>query len=238
MNNTNKYTGDAFLQHLNEARKLNRWIYDYIEQYLGESVLEVGCGIGNITEFLVADDRLRLTAIDIEPSYVEAVTGKFAARGGFQALVQDITSPGLVASLGAEAFDTIVCLNVLEHIQDDRATLRYFHDLLHEKGRLALLCPAHPCLFGSMDRDVGHYRRYERDKLEFMLKETGFKVIRSFYFNSFNVLGWWFNGKVLGSRHASPLQIRLVEAVVPLLRFWEDRVKLPFGLSILVIAEK
>lgn len=132
----------------------------------------------------------------------------------------------------------MVCLNVLEHIRDDEQTLMSFHRLLAPGGRLALLCPAHGWLFGSMDRHLGHQRRYDRKGLQQMVSRVGFRPLRAFHFNSFSVPGWFINGKLLHGHHASPLQIRIVEAIVPFFRFFEDRMKLPFGLSILVVAEK
>jgi len=230
--------GLAFLEHLNEAVRLNQWIYDYVKPYLGVSVLEVGCGIGNITEFLVSKRNRNVTAIDIEPKYVEIVKEKFGADPGFRALQGDITDPDFINALSATPFDTVVCLNVLEHIEEDEQTLVSFHRLLAPEGRLVLLCPAHRVLFGSMDRHLGHYRRYHRKGLQEMVIRVGFKPLRAFHFNSFSVPGWFINGKMLHSHHASPLQVKIVEAIVPFFRFFEDRVKLPFGLSVLVIAEK
>jgi SAM-dependent methyltransferase len=231
-------TGLVFLEHLNEARRLNQWIYDYIEPYLGRTVLEVGCGIGNVTEFLVSSDRRRVVSIDIEPEYVEIVARKFQDRKSFRALRGDITDGSFVRELAPAAYDTVVCLNVLEHIRDDEQTLESFRDLLTDNGRLILLCPAHPRLYGTMDQHLGHFRRYSRKGLEALLVRIGFKPVAGFHFNSFSVPGWFINGKILGRRHASPAQIRIVELVVPFFRFWEDRIKLPFGLSILTIARK
>jgi SAM-dependent methyltransferase len=231
-------TGLVFLENLNEAVRLNQWIYDYIEPHLGRSVLEVGCGIGNITEFLLREPTRKVFGVDVEPEYVQHVRQKFAANEGFQALAGDITDPSLVRQLPAGQFDSVVCLNVLEHIEDDALAVRVSHELLSPGGRLILLCPAHKALYGSMDRHLGHFRRYSRAGLAQLVTREGFAVDRAFYFNSFSAPGWFVNGKLLNRRHASPFQIRVVEFIVPLFRLFEDRVKLPFGLSVLMFARK
>jgi SAM-dependent methyltransferase len=126
---------------------------------------------------------------------------------------------------------------VLEHVEDDRAALRRLHDALVPGGRLLLLVPAHPRLYGPIDRAVHHFRRYGRADLVGRLEEAGFHVERTIFFNRLGVLGWFVNGTLLRRRRVPGLQVRFQNLLVPLLRA-EARVPMPFGLSLIAIARR
>jgi SAM-dependent methyltransferase len=136
-----------------------------------------------------------------------------------------------------EIYDTIVCLNVLEHIEDDLEALRNMHKLLRPGGRLVLYVPANPRLYCEIDRGVGHHRRYLIDDLTGKMAKAGFKVQHSRHHNILGAVGWWVNGKVLGKKAISATDVGGFDMIMPLVKL-QDRFDSRFALSILAIGEK
>jgi SAM-dependent methyltransferase len=137
----------------------------------------------------------------------------------------------------AGKLDTIVCLNVLEHVTDAAAALRNFHDTLQPGGGVVVLVPQGQWLYGTIDAAVGHVRRYSRDELRAALEQAGFRVEQVFDFNRIGVPGWWLNGRVLRRVHMPKYQLKLYDSLVWLWRRL-DRF-LPWqGLSVIAVARK
>jgi SAM-dependent methyltransferase len=141
------------------------------------------------------------------------------------------------APLAARGLDTIVCLNVLEHLADDRGTLRRLHAALAPGGCLLLLVPAHEWLFGAIDRAIDHQRRYEQAGLVAKLEEAGFRVEHTRFFNRLGVVGWYLNSVLLGRTRVPGFQLHLHNLLVPFLRA-ESTLPLPFGLSLIAVARR
>jgi SAM-dependent methyltransferase len=232
---------EAAMQAVREGRLLidryDAWLFRKIEPYLGRRVLEIGCGLGNMSRRLLASRRDLIVAIDTSAESVAAVRQQFAAHPNLRAVVYSITAPEVLA-LQSDNFDSAVSLNVFEHIEDDVLALRQTRQLLQPEGRLVLIVPAHEWLYGTMDRSIGHYRRYTKESLRGKLEETGFRVVRQAYVNLLGAMGWWLHGRVL--RHKTPPagQLRLFNALVPYWTALEDRAAPPFGISVLSIAER
>ena len=148
--------GAATLERMAAAPRYNRWMFDRLRPWVGRRVLEIGAGIGNMSAFLV--DRERVVRTDTERYYLDRLRQRFAGRPHVS--VAELRLPAVSSGLGAERLDTVVCLNVLEHIEDDRASLRAMHDLLQPGGRLVLLVPSLRALYGTLDEALGHFRRY------------------------------------------------------------------------------
>ena len=136
-----------------------------------------------------------------------------------------------------ERIDTIVCMNVLEHIEDDAGTLADFCRVLQPGGHLALLVPAMPALYGSLDENLRHYRRYEKGGLATLVGRAGFTVESVRYLNRPGVLGWWLNSRVLKRRVLPKRQLGAFKWIMPLLRA-EEKTEPSFGMSLLVLARK
>ncbi len=214
----------------------NEWLHRRFEPYLGQRILEVGSGVGNQTRFFI--DRERVVASDVEPHYVRELSARFGGRSNVR--VGSFRFP-LVESdrrqLAAEGLDTIVCLNVLEHIEDDRSTLSDFASVLPSGGRLALLVPAMPALYGTLDQHLGHYRRYDVDRLSQLVRGAGFVVDEIRYLNRPGVLGWWLNSRVLKRRILPKGQLGAFRWLSPLLAHEEARAP-AWGMSLLVLARR
>src|SRR5213078_3844931 len=204
--------GAATLERMAAAPRYNRWMFDRLRPWVGRRVLEIGAGIGNMSAFFA--DRERVVLTDTEPYYL----GRLRQR------------------LAAERLDTVVCLNVLEHIEDDRASLRAMHDLLQPGGRLVLLVPSLRALYGTLDEALGHFRRYVPAELSEKLGAAGFRLRHLEYFNLAGVPGWWVAGRVLRRRLIPTGALRWYEALVPLFRL-ERLLPWRIGQSLIAIGE-
>jgi SAM-dependent methyltransferase len=223
----------ATLKQLSELDAYNRWIFDQFADALGHRLLEVGAGTGNITQFLCLGNR-DVTATDVLPAYREQLKERFSQRSNVQTGAFDLTREA-PAEMRKEKFDSVVCLNVLEHIEDDRFALSQIGSVLSPGGTLALLVPAHPFLFGEFDRAVGHFRRYSRSQLKGLLEECGYKVQSLRFFSMAATLPWLINGRLLKRGFLPEGQTDLANRLVPFLKF-ERFIGPPFGLSLIAIA--
>ena len=134
-------------------------------------------------------------------------------------------------------FDTVICLNVLEHVGDPLPALRNMRSALAPGGKLVLYVPGGQHLYSSLDEVLGHRCRYDPAMLERELAATGFEVVETHFFNRAAVPGWWWNGKVLRRRTFSRLQLKVFDLAVPMLRLL-DRL-LPWkGLGLVAIARR
>jgi SAM-dependent methyltransferase len=189
-------------------------MFDRLRRWVGRRVLEIGSGIGNLSAFLVDSERLVLT--DTREEYLARLRARFAGRSQIE--VMRLYLPNEHAALAGERFDTIICLNVLEHVGDHVGSLVAIRNLLSPGGRLVLLVPALPALYGTIDRALGHHRRYTRAGLVSLLQATGFTVAHIEYFNVAGVPGWWFAGRVLRRQTIPAGSLKLYDALVPLFR--------------------
>jgi len=225
--------GYLTLRRMQSLRAYNSWVAEMIAPHLGNTVLEVGSGIGNMTRVISA--KRHVVATDVDPRYLEQLQHTFAKDPSVEVRAFDLDRDP-PESLGGP-FDTVVCLNVLEHIEDDAGALRRLREQLKPGGRVVMVVPAIPALYGEMDRALKHFRRYERDGLRALLDVCGFEVELIDSFNALGVPGWWFNGRILGRRSVPGVQARLNSVLVPLLRL-ERRLKLPWGISLLAVARR
>lgn len=225
----------ATLNQLAGLDRYNGWIFDKIRPALGRRVLEVGSGTGNITRFLAGDGR-QVVATEVVPSYRDHLVSLFRSAPLVEVSQFDLncTAP---PELVAAPFDSVVCLNVLEHIEDDLAALREMWRVLRPGGELALLVPAHPVLYGRFDQAVGHFRRYSKPLLLDLLRVAGFQVKSTVYFNCLAVLPWLLNGRILRRDYLPAGQTSLADRLVPLLKL-ERFIGPPCGLSLIAIAKK
>lgn len=147
------------------------------------------------------------------------------------------------AELVRKQFDTIICLNVLEHIEDDLTALRHMREILErQNGKLLLQVPAHQVLYGTMDALAGHYRRYSRGYLKHQLQDAGFHIEKLFFFNSFGALPWFLNARVLKPKtlEMGVLNTQLVvydRYFIPILRQIEALIRFPVGQSLMAVAQ-
>ncbi len=228
-------SGPEILDTLAEAHRFNRWMADTIRPWLGQRVLEIGAGIGNLSRHLAPGRKLYWTA-DIDEEHIARIRQRLAHRPNFRALRLDLGNSADFAPI-REQVDTVVCLNVLEHVENDRAALRNILDSLAPGGRAILLVPEGMGLYGELDRVLGHQRRYARDGFSALVREAGFEVETIFGFNRVTRPGWWLNGRVLKRRRFSRFQLALFDRLVWLWRRVDGLLPWP-GVSLIAIARK
>jgi glycosyltransferase involved in cell wall biosynthesis len=222
------------LQRMKKLHRYNQWIFSKFQPYLGRRVLETGSGIGNITKFLL--DRDLIIATDVETKYLTLLKNTFGKYKKFMIEQLDIAGPE-VKRYQSYHIDSVICFNVLEHIEQDEKPLKKIFELLEPRGRLLLLVPSHPWLYGSLDEHLGHQRRYGKKELRNKLETAGFRVIFLTHFNRIGILGWFLDSRILRRKRLPPFQLRIYNLFVPLFKL-EKFFPLPFGTSLLAVAEK
>jgi SAM-dependent methyltransferase len=190
--------------------------------------------MGTMTRYLAAHELV--VATDVRPEYLEILRGVFNDQGHVRVCAFDLSASEVPAAVGT-GFDTVLCLNVLEHIEDDVAALRRIRGVLTDGGRLVLIVPAQRRLYGAIDQAIGHYRRYERGELVDKLQTAGFNIEHTSAFNVLGTLGWWVNACLLRRRTVPSIQARIHEFLVPFLRL-EELFDVRSGLSVLAVASR
>ncbi|MGZ8868334.1 MAG: methyltransferase, partial [Thermoanaerobaculia bacterium] len=222
------------LRRRGRLKRYNRWIWDRIAPFVGQRVLEVGAGSGTMTRFLYG--RELIVATDRETPYLDRLRNAFRRRPGIIVDRLDIEKDDN-GDLARYGFDTVTCINVLEHTVDDEGALKRVNDLLVHGGRVIVYVPAGQALFGSMDKGIGHQRRYEKDELIAKLERAGFTLDYLGYQNRIGKLAWWLNGKLAGRRALPSAQSRIFDALVPLFRAFEGS-NPSTGLSLIAVGRK
>lgn len=234
--------GEAtMLPNQHAARNYYDWIISQVTPYLNGNILDVGTGYGTHLEYILPHND-RVTSIDFSPTFVELLNERYAEYENYRAICFDFGVDDSRAQLVTEKYDLITCLNVLEHIEDDNKALRDMAEILRgQNGMLFLQVPAHMSLYGTMDKMAGHYRRYTRGEMRQKLEDAGFEPLNLYYFNSFGALPWFINGRIMkpSSMEEKQLSAQLViydRFFIPVLRYIEQFIKLPFGQSLLAFA--
>ena len=208
--------GARILDSLAQTPRFNRWLADTVQPYVGMRVLEIGAGIGNLSQFLAAR-RKSYTASDIDEEHMARLRVRFTHRPNLSLVRCDLSSPEDFGPIRAAA-DTVICLNVLEHIKDDMTGLRNIHSALLPGGTAIVLVPQDQAIYGTLDEVLGHFRRYSEPELREKMEAAGFQVDRVLHFNRITRPGWWFNGRVLKRRHFSRFQLWWFDRLVWLWR--------------------
>ena len=226
--------GADTLHIMQAAPRYHAWQFRRIAPYLGQRVCEVGSGLGNMSKLILRRPSDLVVLTDTDPFYLETLRAKYGNRPGVS--VEPLTLPDSTAPTRFRryALDTVVALNVIEHIPEDVEAMRSIARMLSPAGRIVLLVPALQALYGSLDRELGHARRYRRSEITMRMVDAGFKVERVFYFNLIGVFGWWLNARMRAVPRIPRSQLRFFDALVPILQI-EDHLSLPFGQSLVGI---
>ena len=226
--------GSRILARLARAPRFNAWIAETINHFCGTRVLEIGSGVGNLTMQLIP--RARYVASDINPLYLHTLNTLSGDRPYLHTSYCDVTDARTFPEI-PEGYDTVICLNVLEHVDDDRASLSNITNVLAARGRAIILVPHGQWNFGTLDEALDHRRRYSKESLRALATACGLDLVRLLEFNRVGTLAWFINGKLLRRRHFGLFQIMLLNWLTPLFRVIDPFLPLP-PLSIIAIMER
>jgi SAM-dependent methyltransferase len=214
-------------------------------EHLGPNVLEIGIGNGQTVRELLALGH-RVLATDVAQECLDALLGSLqhpstAGSDRVRTLQIDLNTPSSLLPLRGEAIDSVISFNVLEHIENDAAAIAAIRSVVPNHAVLGLIVPAHPSLYGKMDAQAGHFRRYTRDTLTSVLQQSGWVVQQCRYVNALGAAGWWYHNR--WRRNATlndpsvNHQMRFADRLLPTIaRFTDPWLGSWFGLSVLAIA--
>ncbi|MGM5483115.1 MAG: methyltransferase domain-containing protein [Nanobdellota archaeon] len=212
------------MKKLENADNYYKAIYKNIQGHLGKKVLDVGSGLGNIEKLL--SEKKIVIAVDKSEEIVQ--------EKGNNAIKIDVEKDEL-DNLDND-FDTILCINVLEHIKNDTKTILKLKNKLKQNGKLVIMVPAFNILYGKADEACKHYRRYSKKLIKGVLKKSGFRTRKIWYFNLLGLFGWAYQNYILKKSTHNSSDLRIYNKILPIFLIIEKII--PIGLSIFVIAEK
>ena len=212
------------------------WQGRLVTREIGRRIVEVGCGLGNFTRMLF--DRDLVIALDTEPACIEGIRARYPEQSNLHTFVCDAGQP-YFPDLSKFRPDSCVCLNVLEHIEDDLRAMRNMASVLEPGGVIILIVPAFEALYGPIDHNLGHYRRYNPSSVRKLATTVGMRIRKMNYMNSIGFLGWWANARLFKREAQSEGQIEFFDRrLVPILEPLERLAPPPFGQSLFVAMEK
>lgn len=230
--------GDTNLMSISEAKNFTNWMYSEIKPYLRGEILEVGSGNGTYSEKIIrdfGDNTIFLSDVDIK--YLKKLKRAYF-RKNVKIIKLDLDNQGDFTKIG-QKFKSILMLNVLEHIKDDKKVLSNLFKILQDDGTLVILVPAYRSLYNCIDKSVGHYRRYDIGTITKMSKETGFRIQEIYYFNFLSILGWYVNGRIFKNPKLNIGALRIYDKLIFIARAFERYIlRKKIGLSIIVVLKK
>jgi glycosyltransferase involved in cell wall biosynthesis len=226
--------GSRILARLSKADKFNAWMAEILNPYIGQNVLEIGSGIGNITRQLIP--RTKYVATDINEYYLDITRKLMADKPYLRVEYLDINDVTEFVKNKA-AFDTVICLNVIEHLDDDLKAMRNIAYLMADNGRAVVLVPRGQWLFGSLDIVLGHKRRYSEQAIKNLSQSTSLKLEKIIPFNRISSIPWFINGRVFKKKTFGQFQIFFMNLLTPVFKLIDRFIPLP-SLSYIAVFKK
>jgi 2-polyprenyl-3-methyl-5-hydroxy-6-metoxy-1,4-benzoquinol methylase len=227
--------GKVALDALEQAPRFNRWMYTTIREHLGTRIAELGSGRGNLSKLLKEGANVLVT--DNREDYLEELHRRWGHLPNVRVSRLDLMNAADYKVLNEFKVDTVVCLNVLEHIEDDNTVLRRLYEVVPPGCKVVFLVPFDPDLYSRFDREIGHFRRYDKAELENKMQAAGLRVERQFYFNKAGVIAWWVSNTLFQQRCITSWQLKVYNFLTPIFRVL-DRCLPIQGLSTVVVATK
>ncbi len=235
------YVGHENLELISQSHRFNDWMYGEIKPVLHGDVLEVGSGIGTFSEKIIRDlPSSNITLTDASLTYVRALEERFSNDHDNNIFTYklDLNCKTDYEQIGYEKFDSILAINVLEHIKNDEFALEELYKMLKSEGSLVVLVPCHKFLYNVIDTSIGHFRRYTEKDLESKARRAQFTIDRMFYFNMLGIVGWYINGNLGRNPKINSGAYKIFDKVVPLIKYSEKIVGKKVGLSLICYLKK
>jgi len=228
--------GKNTLKTLSGFNQYSQWMYSRFRKHLGNRVMEIGCGIGNNLDNLASAPDTEIILTDPREDYLQELRQNYGDRQRLSFYQYDATKPA-PPELTQNPPDTIVMLNVLEHIKEDELALSNLYSLIAPGGKLVILVPAFQTLYCKIDENLEHFRRYSMRELQQKMRHAGFDIVDSFYFNAVGAAGWLFAGKVLRASEIKEGHVAGQKIMMPLAKA-VDKLSMPVGLSVVSVGRK
>jgi 2-polyprenyl-3-methyl-5-hydroxy-6-metoxy-1,4-benzoquinol methylase len=236
----NDTIGENTLNVIADADKFNEWMYNTIKPFCKGKVLEIGSGLGNISNFFFRD-KFEILLTDIREGYCSKLETKFKNNSCFLGIeLIDLTDPDFDTKFEKyfNQYDTVFALNVVEHIYDDTLALNNCYKLLKQNGHVIILVPSYQKLFNTFDKELGHYRRYTKSTLSHLFTKTDFKITHKQYFNFMGIFGWYVTGNLLKREAIPGNQMKLYNTLVPIFKIIDKIILNSAGLSTIIVGRK
>lgn len=218
------------------SKKYFRWQFEQFEAYLGRRIADIGCGIGNFTDFFL--NKELYLGVDSDQQIIDLVKNRYAGKKNINFITADINENELIPKLKEYGIDTIFCINLLEHIENDIQIMKNLLEIIPKDGTLCLFVPALNFNFGTLDILDGHYRRYDKRSLLDILDKSKVDILKMYYLNAIGALVWFIKGRVLRQKKHGSDNFFLMNLLVPIISKIEKFIFVPFGLSLVVILKK
>ena len=227
------------LEVMAAAEHYYEWILEEIGPFLGRRILECGSGTGTLTGRLLALGADAILASDVDEAHLAGLRERCRWHPSADTIRLDLEDPGpALDAIRSARIDSIVMVNVLEHIADDGACLRSLADALPRGGRIILFCPAFQALFSELDREYGHYRRYSKTAMMALGRRVGLPIVAMHYVNVPGFFAWLLLHRMLRWRGLDRGSVSIFNRLAPLARRCESLFRPPVGLSIVTVFDK
>ena len=233
----NDVYGYSTLESISGADKFNRWMYETIKPFCTGKILEIGGGIGNISQCFL-NDKEELVVTELQTEYCDIIRKRFGDHQNLRDVIaMDIVDQefDLKYKQWFGSFDTVFALNVVEHIADDRKAIANCKKLLKKGGHLIILVPAFQSIFNHFDTALGHFRRYIGKTLKPVFEANDLTIVHCQYFNLIGIAGWWVSGSLLRKKIIPEGQMKLYNFFVPVFRIIDRITNKGMGLSVIMV---
>lgn len=223
------------LNVIEKADYFNEWMYNTISPNCNGKILEIGSGIGNISQFFIKENK-DIVLSDLRDNYCEILKEKYTN----QILKIDLVHPNFDIEYTEllESFDSVFALNVVEHIENDVTAIANCKKLLKTGGTLTILVPAYQWLYCDFDVELEHFRRYTKTNLNAIINKNQMQIKNTFYFNVIGILGWFWTGKILKKKTIPEGQMGLFNLLVPIFKLADFFTFRKIGLSVICVSVK
>jgi 2-polyprenyl-3-methyl-5-hydroxy-6-metoxy-1,4-benzoquinol methylase len=229
--------GLEILDVISSATKFNKWLYETVNPFCKGKILEIGSGVGNISDFFI-QNKQNIFLSDIRSNYRTILENKFNLSSD-HVLNIDIAHPHFEITYNTllSSFDSVFALNVVEHIKDDELAIKNMLSLLKPGGEMTILVPAYQTLYNDIDLSLEHFKRYNKKTLSALMGKYA-PIKKTFYFNATGIMAWWISGKILRHKTIPAGEMRLYNTFVPLFKIIDKMILSRMGLSVVCVIKK
>lgn len=233
-----EYDGHENLETAIKRVNFTKWVYDEICSHLKGDILEIGSGLGTYSESIINDfPNSMITLTDISKPYLTNLETKFSSKN-VTVIKLDLNNHEDFVKIGYNKFDSIIAINVLEHVKNDEFALEELFKMLKTNGRLIILVPAYKLLYNVIDKSIGHWRRYTKKELKNKVTKNNFTIAKLYSFNMLGILGWYVNGNLCKKAKINKSASGIFDKIIPMMKIVESISGKRIGLSIICFCKK